>query len=54
MIQLKDAFLKNEVQKWLIGLFKDPVVKILLKNSNLTKIQIETFLIDVLAEKIRE
>jgi len=54
MIKLKDAALKNEVQKWLIGLFQDPIVKILIKNSNLTKTQAETFLIDVLAEKISE
>lgn len=37
-----------------MSLNKDPIFKILLKNSNLTKIQAETFLIDVLAEKICE
>lgn len=49
-----DPALKNEVQKWLVSLNKDPIFKILLKNSNLTKVQAETFLIDVLAEKISE
>lgn len=32
----------------------DPLVKILSKNSNLTKIQLETLLIDVLAENIAD
>ncbi|MEM1673588.1 MAG: hypothetical protein QXI56_01785 [Candidatus Bathyarchaeia archaeon] len=35
-----------------MSLNKDPIFKILLKNSNLTKVQAETFLIDILAEKI--
>ncbi|MEM2027620.1 MAG: hypothetical protein QXG68_05560 [Candidatus Bathyarchaeia archaeon] len=51
MIDLK---VKEEIQKWLTGLNNDPIFKILLKNSNLTKVQAETFLIDVLAEKIVE
>jgi len=38
----------------LISLNRDPIFKILLKNSNLTKVQAETFLIDVLAEKISD
>lgn len=42
--------LKNSVQKWLIRSLDDPIVKILTKNSHLTKIQLETLLIDVLAE----
>jgi hypothetical protein len=42
--------LKNTVQKWLIYSLNDPIVKMLLKNSHLTKTQLETFLIDVLAE----
>lgn len=37
---------------WLIGLLRDPIVKVLAKNSHLTKTQLETFLIDLLAEKI--
>lgn len=32
--------------------FEDPIVKILVKNSHLTKIQLETLLIDVLAENL--
>jgi len=51
---LKDSALKSDVQKWLIGLFEDPIIKILIKKSNLTKTQVETFLIDVLAEKISD
>lgn len=51
-IILKDSTIKELVQNWLINLNKDPIFKILLKNSNLTKVQAETFLIDILAEKI--
>jgi len=43
-------WLKNTVQKWLTYSINDPIVKILSKNSHLTKTQLETFLIDVLAE----
>jgi len=46
--------LKKEVQKWLIDLIDDPIAKTLMKNSNLTKAQVETFLIDILSEKIAE
>ena len=42
--------LKNTVQKWLTYSINDPIVKILSKNSHLTKTQLETLLIDVLAE----
>ena len=44
--------LKESVQAYLIGALNDPIVKILYKNSQLTKIQLETLLIDVLAENI--
>lgn len=44
--------LKENVQKWLTLSLNDPVVKILVKNSILTKIQLETLLIDILAENI--
>jgi hypothetical protein len=44
--------LKDSVQLWLNGALNDPVVKILAKNSQLTKIQLETLLIDVLAESM--
>jgi hypothetical protein len=42
--------LKENAQKWLQNALNDVITKILLKNSNLTKIQLETLLIDVLAE----
>jgi hypothetical protein len=44
--------LKESVQAWLNGALNDPVVKILSKNSQLTKTQLETLLIDVLAENM--
>jgi len=44
--------LKESVQTWLKGALNDPVVKLLSKNSQLTKTQLETLLIDVLAENI--
>jgi hypothetical protein len=37
---------------WLISSLNDPVVKILARNSHLTKTQLETLLIDVLSENI--
>jgi len=41
----------NEMsQKWLQRALEDPITKILLKTSNLTKTQLETLLIDILAE----
>lgn len=42
--------MKENAQKWLQGALNDPIAKILLKTSNLTKIQLETLLIDILAE----
>lgn len=47
-------FAKENVQKWLKTALNDQITKILVKNSNLTKIQIETLLIDFLAENITE
>jgi hypothetical protein len=44
--------LKDNVQLWLNGALNDPVVKILSKNSQLTRTQLETLLIDVLAENM--
>jgi hypothetical protein len=44
--------LKEDVQTWLNGAINDPIVKILAKNSHLTKTQLETLLIDVLSENI--
>ena len=46
--------MKEKAQNWISYSFNDPLVKILLKNSNLTKIQLETILIDVLAENIAD
>jgi len=45
------SFRKN-VQNWLKRSLEDPLAKILAKNSNLTRTQLETLLIDVLAENI--
>jgi hypothetical protein len=42
--------LKEGVQAWLNGSLKDPVANILAKNSHLTTTQLETLLIDILAE----
>jgi len=44
--------LKEDVQTWIKSSLNDPIVQILLENSQLTKIQLETFLIDILAENI--
>jgi len=44
--------LKDSTTAWLNGALNDPIVKILTKNSQLTKIQLETLLIDILAENI--
>jgi hypothetical protein len=44
--------LKDGVTAWLNGALNDPIVKILAKNSQLTRTQLETLLIDILAENI--
>jgi len=44
--------LKDDVQKWLMRSINDPIARILMKNSHLTKTQLETLLIDVLAESL--
>jgi len=44
--------LKDDVQSWIKSSLNDPIVQILVENSQLTKIQLETFLIDILAENI--
>ncbi len=46
--------LKDSVQMWLNGAMNDPIVKILAKNSQLTKIQLETLLIELLAENMAD
>ena len=44
--------LKEGAQKWLKHSLNDPIAKILAKNSNLTNTQLETLLIDILAENM--
>lgn len=44
--------LKEGVTVWLNKALNDPIVKIIAKNSQLTKTQLETLLIDVLAENL--
>ncbi|MGD8544965.1 MAG: hypothetical protein PVH12_02215 [Candidatus Bathyarchaeota archaeon] len=44
--------MKKNVQSWLLKALDDPIVKILLMNSHLTKIQLETLLIDILSENM--
>jgi hypothetical protein len=44
--------LKENVQTWIKGSINDPIATILAKNSHLTTTQLETLLIDVLAESI--
>ena len=49
---IRSLKLKDSIRAWLNGALNDPIVKILAKNSQLTKTQLETLLIDVLAENI--
>lgn len=44
--------LRENVRLWLIRSLNDPIAEILYKNSHLTKTQLETLLIDILAENI--
>jgi len=44
--------MKEVVQQWLKKSLEDPIAKILAKNSHLTKTQLETLLINVLAENL--
>jgi hypothetical protein len=48
----KSLKLRESVQVWLTSSLNDPIVKMLAKNSQLTKTQLETLLIDILAENI--
>ena len=45
---------KEKTQKWLKRALDDPFVGILAKNSHLTRTQLETLLIDVLADNVTE
>lgn len=42
--------LRENVQKWIKGSLDDPIAVVLSRNSHLTKTQLETLLIDILAE----
>ncbi len=44
--------LKERVQPWLMASLNDPISKIIAKNSHLSKVQLETLLIDILSENI--
>lgn len=44
--------LKDSVQVWLTTSLRDSVAEIILRNSHLTRTQLETFLIDTLADNI--
>lgn len=44
--------LKETIQTWINGSLSDPIVAILSRNSHLTKTQLETLLIDILAESM--
>jgi len=46
--------MKENVQNALKSSINDPIVKILLKNCHITKVQLETLLIDFLSENIAE
>ena len=50
----RDLKLKDGVTAWLNGALNDPIVQILAKNSQLTKTQLETLLINVLAKIYQE
>ena len=43
---------KKDVHSWLANALEDPLTQILAQKSHLTHIQLETLLIDILAEKI--
>lgn len=51
-VEITNLKLKEKAQNWIKYSLDDPLVKILLKNCNLTKIQLETLLIDVLSENL--
>jgi hypothetical protein len=52
MGEMSSLKLKDGVTAWLNGALNDPIVQILAKNSQLTRTQLETLLIDVLSENI--
>ena len=44
--------LKESVQPWLTASLSDPIATIIAKNSHLSRIQLETLLIDILSENL--
>jgi hypothetical protein len=46
--------LKGSVRAWVIRALEDPVARILAKNSHLTKIQLETLLIDLISDNLSD
>ena len=46
--------LKDDVHIWLLASLSDPVAQIIARNSHLTKTQLETLLIDFLADNIAD
>lgn len=43
---------KENVRKWLMRSIDDPMIRLLSKNSNLTRTQLETLMIDFLAQNV--
>jgi len=54
MSRVRSLSSKEVIQKWLSGSMNDPIIKILSTNSNLTKTQLETLLIDFLVPNLVE
>jgi len=52
MLKVRSLSSKEVIQKWLLGSMNDPIIKILSTNSNLTKTQLETLLIDFLVPNL--
>ncbi|OYT55313.1 MAG: hypothetical protein B6U77_01975 [Candidatus Hecatellales archaeon ex4484_218] len=51
---MKALEIKKSIQNVIKSMERDPILKILLENSHLTKIQLETFLIDILSKYNQE
>ena len=51
---MKTLEIKKSIQNVIKSIERDPILKILLENSHLTKIQLETFLIDILSKYNQE
>jgi len=53
-MRLKSLSAINSARNWIMRALEDPITKILLENSHLTKTQLETLLIDILSEGAME